>query len=460
MAGTDSDDEAGSAAADFVARLGAVMARAGLAGTIVSPQRLSGGANMESWLFGCAGPQGEGRFVLRRAPSAEWLATRALHMDGEAALVRHAHAGGVPAPEIVAELTPEDGFGIGFIMRCLPGTASPPDILAQAADGLIEEIAGALAAIHRLDTAPLGFLPRLDPAEGVEGLAAQFEEAGGDRPVIALGLAWLRANLPPPCPPRVVHGDLRLGNILVDQGHLSGVLDWELAHLGDSHEDLAYGCMTVWRFGRLDRPAFGLAALEHYFAAYRAAGGESVDPVRFRFWLVYRTVWWALGCMAMAQSWRARTDRSLERVVISRRTSEQELDLLLLLEEGAPEAERARALPPPPPPAAGSAGEASAAEILTAISEWLGEAVKPRLDGRDRFDLAVARNALGIVQRELAGRPDPADRALADDVLAGRATLATPGLLARLRRAALDRLAADMPKYPALAPARAQWEQC
>jgi aminoglycoside phosphotransferase (APT) family kinase protein len=379
-------------------------------------------------------------------------------MDGEAALVRHAHAGGVPAPEIVAELTPEDGFGIGFIMRCLPGTASPPDILAQAADGLIDEIAGALAAIHRLDTAPLGFLPRLDPAEGVEGLAAQFEEAGGDRPVIALGLAWLRANLPPPCPPRVVHGDLRLGNILVDQGHLSGVLDWELAHLGDSHEDLAYGCMTVWRFGRLDRPAFGLAALEHYFAAYRAAGGESVDPVRFRFWLVYRTVWWALGCMAMAQSWRARTDRSLERVVISRRTSEQELDLLLLLEEGAPEAERARALPP------------SARRRF----RWRGERGRNphrdfRMAGRSsQAQAGRARPVRSGRRAQRAGhrpartgrRPDPADRALADDVLAGRATLATPGLLARLRRAALDRLAADMPKYPALAPARAQWEQC
>jgi hypothetical protein len=42
--------------------------------------------------------------------------------------------------------------------------------------------------------------------------------------------------------------------------------------------------------------------------------------------------------------------------------------------------------------------------------------------------------------------------------MVGRADLATPGLLARLRRMALDKLAADMPKYPALAQARAQWE--
>src|SRR3546814_19597485 len=51
-------------------------------------------------------------------------------------------------------------------------------------------------------------------------------------------------------------------------GGLAAVLDWELAHLGDGHEDLAFGCMTVWRFGRLDRPAFGVGSLEDYFAAY------------------------------------------------------------------------------------------------------------------------------------------------------------------------------------------------
>ena len=84
--------------------------------------------------------------------------------------------------------------------------------------------------------------------------------------------------------------------------------------------------------------------------------------------------------------------------------------------------------------------------------------MKERFAGRERFEHAVARNALGIVARELAARPQAEDRALADDVLAGRATLATPGLLARLRRSALTKLAADQPKYPSLAAAREQWQ--
>ena len=437
----------------FAAALGAAMARTGRGGPVTDVRRLSGGANMESWLFTCGGEH----YVLRRAPSAEWLAGRALDMAGEARLIRLARAGGVPAPEVVLELVPGDGLGIGFVMVCLPGTADPEVVLSSPPD-LATEIASAMARIHALDPAGADHLPHLDPATGVARLTAQFHAAGGDRPIIALGLAWLLAHLPPTVPPRVVHGDLRIGNVMVEAGHLSGVLDWELAHLGDGHEDLAYGCMTVWRFGRLDKPGLGLTDLATLARAYEAAGGERFDPARFRFWLVYRTVWWALGCLAMGKAWRSGADRSLERVVVARRAGEQELDLLLLLETDAPPVERDRPLPAVAAPVAEREGEPDAGEILTAVSEWLAATVKPHLAGRERWELAVAQNALGIVRRELAGRPATADAPLAHAILAGEADLVTPGLLADLRRRALATLSADMPKYPALALARARWE--
>ncbi|MCW1382182.1 phosphotransferase family protein [Novosphingobium sp. KCTC 2891] len=429
------------------------MARAGVTAPVTNPRRLSGGANLESWLFDC----GDEAFVLRRAPSEEWLAGRSLTMEAEAAIVRHAHDGGVPAPEVVAELRPDDGIGKGFVMRCLPGTADP-EVTLSSPPSLGEELAVAMARIHALDPAPLPFLNVLEPAEGVEGLYRQFLDAGGDRPIIALGLAWLRANLPPKAAPKVVHGDLRIGNVMSHEGHLSGVLDWELTHLGDGHEDLAYGCMTVWRFGRLDKLGFGLTDIDTMARAYEAAGGEAFDPVRFRFWLVYRTVWWSLGCLGMGKTWRSGVDRQIERVVVGRRTSEQELDLLRLLEGDAPEAERTRKLAPAAAAPAAGDGEPSASEILTAISEWLASTVKDKLAGRERFELAVAQNALGIVRRQIEGRPPTSDRALTEDILAGRAGLATPGLLADLRRRALDTLSADMPKYPALAQVRGLWE--
>ena len=436
--------------ADGLAR---VMARTGRHGAVSGLQRLSGGANMQSWLFSL----GDEAFVLRRAPSAEWVAGRQLDMAKEAAVIRCARAGGVIAPEVVAELTDEDDLGLGFIMRCVSGSPDPENALSSP-PALLDEIAAAMAGVHALDPADLPFLPVLEPAAGVEALAAQFQEAGGDRPPIALGLAWLRANLPPPAPLVVLHGDLRIGNIMVDGGHLSGVLDWELAHLGDAHEDLAFGCMTVWRFGRLDKQGFGLGSVADLARAYLAAGGAAFDPARFRFWLIYRTVWWALSALSMGRGWRSGADRSLERVVVARRAAEQDLDLLLLLEADAPEAERAGPLPPSANPQEPGEGEPSAAEILTAISEWLATTVKPHMAGRERFELAVAQNALGIVRRELAARPSPHDKPLSEAILSGATTLAEPGLLATLRRRALDTLAADMPKYPALAQARALWE--
>ncbi len=421
----------------------------------VGLERLSGGANMESWRFSA----GDHSLVLRRAPSAAIMAARPMDHAGEASLVRAAQASGVIAPEVVVELVPEDGIGSGFVMRALPGTADPSAILAGDDPApLLQDIAQSLTAIHRIPIAQVQAAPEMDTATALAGLRERFIGHGADRPVLALALRWLEANLPDPVPPRLVHGDYRLGNLLVEDGRLTGVLDWEVAHRGDPHEDLAFGCMTVWRFARPDRPAFGLASLEEWFTAYEAAGGVPVDPARFRFWLVYRTLWWALGCLDMGKYWREGMDRSLERVVIARRTSEQEIDLLLLLEEEAPQAERDRSLPALRPALGPPSGEAGAGEILTAISEWLAADIKPLVSGRGRFDLAVARNALGIVTRELAQRPQASDAALSADMLAGQANLATPGLLARLRRMTLDKLAADMPKYPGLAIARARWE--
>ncbi len=420
--------------------------------------RLTGGATMESWRFeaGDSG-SGGGNFVLRRAPSLAFMADRPFGHGTEAAIIRAAQAGGVTAPEVVVELEPEDAIGSGFVMRALPGTPDPGAILAMERPGvLLSQCARDLARIHALDAEALpADIPEMDYAEALEGLRVQFEEAGGDRPIIALGLKWLGDHLPARAKPVLLHGDYRLGNILAEDGALTGVLDWELAHRGDRHEDLAFACMTVWRFSRIDRPALGLGSLEDWFAAYEAESGVTVDRDRFRYWLVYRTVWWALGCLRMARVWREGHDRMLERVVISRRTSEQELDLLLLLEEEAPQAERDRALPPKPP-ATEREGEASIGEIATAIAEWLAT-VKDRMEGHDRFQLAVARNALGMIAREEAAGVAVADRALAQALLAGTRDLTEPGLLAKLRRGALGKLAADIPKYPALASAKAQW---
>jgi aminoglycoside phosphotransferase (APT) family kinase protein len=440
---------------ELKAGLARVVARVGLGALAGEPQRLTGGAVMESWRFGA----GDESFVLRRAPSLAFMEGRPYGHATEAALIEAARAKGVTAPEVVAVLEEADGLGSGFVMRALPGTADPKVILAcDDPDGLLREAARDLARIHSLRQAdvPEG-VPVMNYRAAIADLKAQFMEAGGDRPIIALGLKWLEDNCPEAVEPVLNHGDYRMGNLLVEGSTLTGVLDWEIAHFGDRHEDLAFGCMAVWRFARYDRPALGLGSIADYLAAYEAEAGVTIDPLRLRFWTIYRTVWWALGCLKMAAQWRSGADRMLERVVISRRTSEQELDLLLLLEEDAPEAERRRRLPHRKHADHSPTGDASIVEIATAVSEWLAS-VKHRMEGHDRFQLAVARNALGIIAREQELDFSGIDaKDLSEYFLSGDESLKTKGLLTDLRFDALEMVTVDSPKYPALAHARKKW---
>ena len=210
---------------------------------------------MESWRF----EAGDHPYVLRRAPSLEFMENRPFGHDTEAAVIREAGEAGVTAPRVVAELEPEDGIGSGFVMQALPGTPNPKEILEfEGAEALLKGAARDLARIHSLKPGDVpDAVPVMDYRQAIADLKAQFEEAGGDRPIIALGLKWMEDNCPDPCDPVLIHGDYRMGNLLCEPGKLTGVLDWELAHFGDPHEDLAFGCMAVWRFHRYDRPALG-----------------------------------------------------------------------------------------------------------------------------------------------------------------------------------------------------------
>ena len=124
-----------------------------------------------------------------------------------------------------------------------------------------------------------------DPALAACALwEATIDEIGEPLPAVEVGLRWLRLNPPPP-PPRecLVHGDFRLGNLIVDESGLAAVIDWELCHSGDPAEDIGWVCVRSWRFGNDDLPVAGVGALDELLAAYEAAGGEppsiGADPV-------------------------------------------------------------------------------------------------------------------------------------------------------------------------------------
>lgn len=429
-----------------VSRLAAALARlSGAAAPVEGLIRLSGGANMESWAFMAGGRA----CVLRRLPNGDGAGAAGIGMAAEAAVLRLAAARGLKVPALVGELAPQDGLGEGFVMERLPGTTAPRRIFAMDAGGLAAACAAQLAAIHAL---PLDVaLPARDAVAELARMRMLYETQGGGRPVLALALRWLAENLPPAVPPALVHGDFRMGNLLVMDGALTAVLDWENAHLGDPCQDIGWACINSWRFGAVDRPALGLVALEEFLHAYEAAGGARMTPERLRFWQVAGSLSWALICLEMAQLWRDGTDRALERLVIGRRVSEAEADILLLLDEAAGR----------PEPVEGFEercwGEPSDAELVQGVAEWLRVKIRPLLAGHEAFEAGVALNALGMAARALAQARPAWDAALAARLLAGEAGLDDSAVRQALRRTAQARLRCDQPRYSALKQMRERW---
>jgi aminoglycoside phosphotransferase (APT) family kinase protein len=299
---------------------------------------IPGGASRETWLAAGEG----GRWVLRRDPEGS---VSLVPMREEHALLERARTAGVPVPEPIAFEDADGRFGSpGILMEFVEGTSVAPRILRKpeyerARDRLPVQLGQALARIHSLGPGGVdGVLPPspADPALGqVEEWERQLDEIGEPLPAVELGLRWLRANAPEPAEPRVVHGDFRLGNFIVDGDGLAAVIDWELSHLGDPAEDMGWLCIRSWRFGSDELPVAGVGELEAFLAAYENAGGDRPPAERIRYWEVFGNVKWAVICARQARDHLTEVRRSHELASLGRRICEPEWDMLRLMREAA-----------------------------------------------------------------------------------------------------------------------------
>jgi aminoglycoside phosphotransferase (APT) family kinase protein len=381
------------------------LAEAAGAPLTAEPQRLSGGASRETWSFSAGG-----RPLIAQLQRVAHDPPR----PPQAPLLRAAAAAGVPVAEVVADGRDDPELGVEWtILEALPGTADPREILDAGGAELLDATAAALAAVHRMPA------PDAAPADVLADLRAMHEALGRPHPVFDVAFAALERDRPAPGPQGFVHGDFRMGNLLVDGVRLTAVLDWELAHGGDQLEDLGWLCVRAWRFHRPDRPAAGLGTREELLAAYERHAGIAVDPGALAWWELFGTLRW--GVITVLQ--HASHPGSLEHAVIGRRTAEVEWDLLELLDPGG-----AALGVPTAEPAATPHDAPAATELLELVRSALGDDLLPQLEGRDAFQLRVALRALGIVRREL--EHDAGHRAVAEAV-AGRTDF--PALRALVR---------------------------
>lgn len=198
---------------------------------------------------------------------------------------------------------------------------------------LLTQCAEALAAIHRADPHDIG----LTEADQLAEWRERLDEMGDSTATFEWAFRWLEAHRPSPSPHRLVHGDFRMGNLIVDDSGLAAVLDWELVHVGEIYEDLAWFCIRAWRFGASERMgAGGLGSVEDFLTAYESASGEALDRSAFRWWLTVATLRWGVICRYQAERHLSGQTPSVELAAIGRRVCETEWDLLDLLEGGGP----------------------------------------------------------------------------------------------------------------------------
>lgn len=309
---------------------------AGIEATEVTGLRqLSGGASKEMWAFDLASDSGTRPLVLRRQPAGRRFSSQGLpSVAAEAALVRLAEGVGVPVPAVAFELAGSPA-GDGYAMARIEGETVGGRVLKlpeleQARSGMARRCGEILAGIHGATGYESLGLRHIGAREELAALEERHRLTGQDRPVFELALRWLKDNLPEERERVLLHGDFRNGNLMVGPEGIRAVLDWELAHVGPPVYDLAWLCVTSWRFQRPELPVGGFGTREDLIAGYEAAGGAPVERAELHAWEVFQTMNWGVMCTGVADAF-IEGSRSIEAGVIARRASETEFDLMRLL---------------------------------------------------------------------------------------------------------------------------------
>lgn len=440
-------------------------------------ERLSGGASQETYRLDIETTAGNRLLAMRRAPGGVNVEATPGHpgLDVEALLMQSARAVGVPEPEVFHVLDAEDDLGDGFIMEWLDGvTLGARVVRSPELDEIRPELAykcgEVLARIHAIDLAATGLDQKLDviaPGAYVEQTWERYRLFDTPQPMIDYAGRWLKDNVPEGFTPSLVHNDFRNGNIMFSPDGIVAVLDWEVAHIGDPMRDLGWICTNSWRFGRSDLPVGGFGAYEDLFAGYESVSGTPVDAERVKFWEVFGSFWWAIGCLGMAEHYRTGPDQTVERPAIGRRSSECQVDCVNLLIPGQVSLVEAAAdgidtdMP-------------RVDELLISVRDFLRNDVMSQTDGRTNFLARVAGNSLDIVLRDLdlgeRARQQEHERLqqlfgdgslndlrwhLVRGLRGGEIDLQLPGLAEHLRQTVANQVAIDQPKYSGLATALA-----
>lgn len=326
-------------------------------GTVTGVQRMGGGASKEQFAFTIS--QGSGivdRYVLRMDP---WGAITESDRGREATILK-AMKGVVPVPDpIWLDLRGDYFQQPAMIMNLVPGVTKPPQGTVKVSGlgtwlgdplrgQLGPQFVDLLARLHAWDWRGAD-LPGFAVPDSDLQAAARWSlnfwrglwriDKLEDRPIMALAEQWLIDNLPACTDLVMTHGDYRTGNYLYDPEtvKITAVLDWEMARIGDFHEDLAWVLMQV--FGTVEDGLFRASDLyprEEFIAAYEAASGRTVDRRVLHYYEVMASwkCYIVTGANGLAVARAAHNHQDVLQTFLGASSAMFAADLCRLLEQG------------------------------------------------------------------------------------------------------------------------------
>ena len=273
---------------------------AGLGGPL-QVEQFKGGQSNPTFLL-TAGAQ---RYVLRKKPAGLLLAS-AHAVEREYRVITALQGTGVPVPPTFCLCEDPAVIGTPFYLMghvagrvlwdpTLPGMSNPERC------AVYDDMNRVVALLHGVDPAAVGlgdygrpdnFLQRQIARWSRQYLASQTE------PIEAMQrlIAWLPQHIPQQQASGVVHGDLRLDNLIFHptEPRILAILDWELSTLGDPLVDFSYHMLT-WTLtasefrgmAQADLGALGIPSADAYLQRYEQRSGRTIDPERWDFYLVY-----------------------------------------------------------------------------------------------------------------------------------------------------------------------------
>lgn len=257
-------------------------------------KRLTGGSSHDTWAFDARmAAAGEGErplpLILRREFAAPLFE---MSLETEFALLRQLSEQGLQVPMPLACLHLD---GPAMVMERVDGVDARKLMAQPLMPGSARSLGHAIVAeqvrIHEAGTRPLDAVLQRSAHDTFTAelgrWGAMIDAAKVASPALIIARDWLVQHYPgPPTRSVIVHGDYKANNILMRGGQQPIVIDWELAHVGDRHEDLAWTMAWTSPYDIVG----GMMTRDDYIATYAAISGQRVDPDRLRFWQMFSLV--------------------------------------------------------------------------------------------------------------------------------------------------------------------------